>query len=323
MPPAEEWTSAETKANENDLNTAPYETTVITFDAKGQKHEIQAKGPGKRIVFCSYHQVVGYGHGESQELNKPGNPVQYADPGYESMLVRVAGAWPIPRPAECCLVPEYFNELQENVEEWKKSEAYVDLTAHVQRRAHKMTEVKNVNLLQYYAAMHICDMFAKEQKKPKNEIPIYVQDPEYCAECKRRLVEELDFKVLGSNAGYLYVDGNTFVVSSSPGAPVRQIIGDLTLDTKGPAGMLCNIVQGDGHGDAFNMIDADSEPLYLWFYMSTQDGMQKEWSRNPNPNDFDEGESDWKQEVRFGNVTNMFRSVFDEIGLYCKPKNLV
>lgn len=334
--------------NEKDLNEKePYKVIITTYDAQGQEHKIAAQGPNKRIVFCSYHQVVGHGHGEPQVLWN--DPKQFADPGFEGMLVRVTDALPTPIPTECCHVASRLRVMDVHIKVWEETEIYKDLMEHVETWAHIMPDVKNVvcfglgrlqidpdkfgnhadqNLLQHHAAV-IRDMIAQKKKKKPEEIPIFAQDPCYCEICKwllkNKFGEESDdgrygIEVVESNSGYLKVDGNTFVVSICPTAPVRQIIGDITFNTGGPAGMLCDIIQGQGHQAADTVVDSDSELLYLGFYMSTtKKGMLKEWVIKPAKDDSTEGKSDVDQRVEIGRLS-IPACVFGPIGCYFKPK---
>jgi hypothetical protein len=309
--------------NEKDLNERePYEVTITTYDAKGQEHKIVAKGPNKSVTFCSYHRVVGYGHGVRQELWY--EPVQYADPGFEAMLVRVTDAVPTPIPAECCHNASRLENMDMSIKDWEKTKVYKTLVDYVGKRAGIMTDVKNMVcfglgrlrydphnefghhadkcLLQHYAAVKIRDIIAEKQNKKPEEIPIFAQDPAYCENCKWLLKNKFGEKsddgkygieVVESNSGYLKVDGNTFVMSICPYAPIRQIIGDITLGTGGPAGMLCNIIQADGNEAPGTIVDAESEPLYLGLQMSAKKkGLHKEWMLDPDSGDSAEEESD-------------------------------
>jgi hypothetical protein len=364
MPPRENWTSDRTNVlkklvkmrlytteriktwleNEKDLNEkAPYEVTITTYDAEGQEHKIVAKGPNKRVVFCSYHQVVGHGYGEPRVLWN--EPEQFADPGFEGMLVRVTDALPTPIPAECCDVASRLELMDVYIKKWEETEFCKDLMAHVETWAHIMTDVKNMvcfglgtlqldpdkpfgnhadqNLLQHHAAVKIRDMIAQKQNKKPEEIPIFAQDPCYCEKCKWLLKNKFGkpgIEIVKSNSGYLKVDGNTFVVSVCPTAPVRQIIGDITFDKGGPAGMLCNIMQGEGHQAAETVVDFESEPLYLGFFMSTtKKGLHREWVNKPDEDDPTEGKSDANQTVEIGNKI-VPGCVFGPIACYGKPK---
>lgn len=236
-----------------------------TYDGDGKAVQIAAKGPNKIFHFCSYHQAVH--KGEAQPV---------ADSAFANMLVRVTSASDALTPDECCNNPpagvreeerhKYCHsgtrqlEYTKMTSHWKNTQHYKDLMGFLEQRTDRMTEVKSVacfglgrlgansdrspdhliaNYLQHIAALDIRNLFARKQKVPKSNIPIYTQDPAYCSECVKTLEAELGFEVLPSNTGFLKVDGNTFVMTIHPGAPIRQIIGDITADEGGPAGLFC------------------------------------------------------------------------------------
>jgi hypothetical protein len=101
---------------------------------------------------------------------------------------------------------------------------------------------KPTSFVQHLAAATIRDplqdlQIAAGKRKP---IEIIAQDPAYDVQCKLILRCELDIRAVTDLEGFLSITKNTFVVSISPGAPVMEIIADISIPYSGPAAMLCN-----------------------------------------------------------------------------------
>ncbi|KAH7122379.1 hypothetical protein B0J11DRAFT_337131 [Dendryphion nanum] len=88
------------------------------------------------------------------------------------------------------------------------------------------------------------------QNHPRSEkIPVFAQDPIYCAHCIATLKTRLDIDVVDDPAGFLLVDEHTFVLTIAANVAVRQIVVDVAWEEGGPAAMLCD--------------DVEAVPLYL------------------------------------------------------------
>jgi hypothetical protein len=260
------WEECEVK-----LNAPPYKATIRTFDGNGEAHEIPAQGPGKILRYASYHQAVHKAEAQSA-----------SDKGFEYMLVRVTDADPATPPKECCDTEGRKEKYAEYTKQWKATAWFGNFIKKVEEKAKSMVEVKSIacfglghleanpnfapthmiaNYLQHVVVLEIRTLLAVEHKVPPEDIPIYAQDPKYCTNCKDILEKELGFTVMESNSGFLKVDGNTFVITSAPSVPVRQIVGDLTKDVGGPAGILCQPIDGDGVETANKIVDMPSPSI--------------------------------------------------------------
>lgn len=310
------------------LNREPFEAIVRTFDSDGKVHEIPAKGPGKILRYCSYHQLIH----EAEKQPK-------SDDAFEGMLVRVADADSATPPEECCLKPKRQEDYAEWTKEWKNSPFYFSFMDKFVSKARLMTEVKSVacfglgelkqdtdrspydhiiaNYLQHIVALEIRNWLAFKQKMEPKNIPIYAQDPKYCTNCKDILENELGFQVVEGNSGFLNVDGNTFVVTSAPTVPVRQIVGDLTKGVGGPAGFLCQPIDGDGVEASDGIVDMPSRNLYQFAVAATRNHMMAVW-RTERDDSSDE-ESDVTNSVYYDEQYPVVKaSIFPDFAIYLK-----
>ncbi|KAF1921270.1 hypothetical protein BDU57DRAFT_592139 [Ampelomyces quisqualis] len=316
---------------EKKLNQPPYETVIKTFDGYGNEHNIPAKGPGKILRHVSYHQAV---HSAQEQ--------PASDQGFEGMLSRVTDAPPPTPPNNCCLYNGRKEEYEKLTENWLQSSFYQPFIDRVEEKVRRMTEVKSVacfglgrlmkdmdlpgshiitNYLQHIVALKIRNLIEKVQKgKVTENIPIYTQDPAYCTNCKSILEKELGFQVMESNSGYLKVDANSFVITCAPAAPVRQIIGDLTKDSIGPAGMLCQPIDGDGVETAENIVDMPS-PSIEQFALHAHKNDMKIVFRNDHSSDSSDEEGDMRNTVFYDEkYPSVIGSIFTDFALYFKKK---
>jgi hypothetical protein len=118
--------------------------------------------------------------------------------------------------------------------------------------------------LQHVAALDIRKNLLELQKAVP-DIPIYVQDPAYCTNCKT-VLQSYGMIVLENNEAFLKVTGNSFVIARAPDVAIRQLVIDKTQPYGGPAGILCDRIMDYGGGEnVFQMRDR-SNPR-LWEYI--------------------------------------------------------
>ncbi|KAH7093640.1 hypothetical protein FB567DRAFT_576285 [Paraphoma chrysanthemicola] len=319
--------------NEAELNTAPFETIVTTFNLDGSPVDINAKGPNKRIAFCSYNQFA-----IAREDQPPAT-----DKEFDGTLVRVGKAWPTRKPEKCCATETFAAQTRQYVQWWKKTDFYTQVQRYIEKYAIRMAEVKSVvcfglgrlkvdaNIskhgdthgaacyLQHYIALHIRDLIAKEQKKRKEDIPIYAQDAAYCDNCKSVLTK-LGFIVVPGNTGFLKLDGNAFVVAIRPAAPVRQIVADLTRDTHGPAGILCSIIHIKADMEAEGNVDDESHPWLQGEFLNGCAASNMLVEMKPDPGSgSDDARNDSHYKVEFDDM-EVPGMVFGPVGWYFKDK---
>ncbi|KAF2828801.1 hypothetical protein CC86DRAFT_438247 [Ophiobolus disseminans] len=150
-------------------------------------------------------------------------------------------AWSTRDPKKCCDKEGRVAAMKEIRRGWAEDLPFhAKMETYIEKFAKRMVEVKSItcfglsklridpdlvglhaaqNYLQYVAALEVRDMIAEVQEIPKESIPIYVQDPAYCSNCKKIIEEELGFTVVPGNSDFLKVNGNTFIVSKAPAAP--------------------------------------------------------------------------------------------------------
>jgi hypothetical protein len=79
-----------------------------------------------------------------------------------------------------------------------------------------------------------------------SRIKILAQDPAYCSNCKDVLKEQLGIRAVTTFEGHRSLNKTTLTISIAPGAPICQMIADLTREFGGPAAMMC-----DAFGDNY------------------------------------------------------------------------
>lgn len=163
--------------------------------------------------------------------------------------------------------------LEEGLRKWKSywesSNFQKNLVSYLKEGAKQMVKVKQIvcfglgslgsgittypgaTFIQHLAACAIRDTLETNQTnqhglRNPQRIPIYAQYPAYCKTCKRILREQCKIEVIEDADGFDKINENTFVVSISPDVPVRQIVGDISVQYNGPAGMLCDEIASDG-----------------------------------------------------------------------------
>jgi hypothetical protein len=320
----EHWIQCEKK-----LSEPPFSTHVTTFDRKGRPSEIKVKGANKRLRFCGYNQTVQAADEQPE-----------ADPEFDNVLVRAYTLEPGRAPKDCCLKEGKLEELRQYAEEWLQSPFYFKLLAHVSARAAKMTEVKSFLCfglgrlgpdlgyqglhvascyLQHIAAIRMRDVIAQRQNKNKDDIPIYVQDPAYCSNCKHILEHELGMKVLDSHEACLKINDNAFVMTVAPSYPVRQIVGDITDCWKsgGPAGILCGVINNDGIECGEKRVDQSSPSMEQYRLRAVDHNMKVEFTREKS--DSSEESDDAENAVQHDGIM-VVGAIFGEFGLYFKKK---
>ncbi|KAH7406802.1 hypothetical protein DE146DRAFT_676133 [Phaeosphaeria sp. MPI-PUGE-AT-0046c] len=104
--------------------------------------------------------------------------------------------------------------------------------------------VQRISYVQHLAAHTVRDTLASQQGGAAPTM--FAQDPEYKAVDTSYLSEHFDCTVLDDPEGFKALDGNTFVIAFAPNVPVRQIALDMTHDSNGPAGFLCDAIKSDG-----------------------------------------------------------------------------
>jgi hypothetical protein len=319
------------------LRDSSEEVNVDTYDSTGQMHTIKARGPGKQLRYCSYHQVA---HPEEEQ--------PASDEAFKGMLVRVTDYKPPMEPVECCDVQKSIVRYDGFERNWMQTKFYSRFMGYVHTYILKMSDVKSVvcfglgklmvdedtyspdgyhaatTFLQHAATVHIRDMIALAQKKPRASIPIYAQDPAYCSHCKMSLKNRWDIEVMDFNSGFLKADQDTFVVSTCPAAPVRQVVGDLTYHSGmlGPAGMLTEPTHSSGVEAANRVVDVPSPRFHEFVLAATKNELKKHLvSPSENPESSDE-ESDENNMVYWDETrVSVPGAVFGSLGMYFSKKS--
>ncbi|CAO2658218.1 Nn.00g059410.m01.CDS01 [Neocucurbitaria sp. VM-36] len=246
--------------------TEPFQTTIRTCDPQGNERWIVVNGGNKMWVLPSYHQWA---------MPRTYWPKLACDPGFEDMLHRVIDFPTLAtdmQPGLCCKLEndrEFFETMRQ---QWKRSPLYVNLVARLIENAGRMPWVNNIICfglgpfqltegvedhiarpwLQFAAALEIRDVL--EAKHPPGlrgtrRIHITVQDPSYCPNCKSIMYDYEDVCIATTPTAFSFIDGHSFIISKYPSVAVRQIVGDMTYWTGGPAGMLCDPIVDDGLSD--------------------------------------------------------------------------
>lgn len=256
---------------EEQLNTAPLPPISRLSMYTARNTSSQPKGPGKQIIFCSYHQLA-----------YPQRHRIACDPKFKGMLVRVADR-PRREPSACCDTVDQEAEFANFKQKWLKSQMLKDIAEHLTKHAPQMAHVSKVvcfglghlattsapshlefnpedhgarSWIQHVAASQIGDMLRMFTGNP--DIRFYAQDPAYCDNCMEILSQNLQIEVLDGNRGFLELDSETFVISVAPDVPVQQIVGDMLGDSGGPAGMFCQQINGDEHGRGMSALSSDT-----------------------------------------------------------------
>jgi hypothetical protein len=95
------------------------------------------------------------------------------------------------------------------------------------------------SFMQHLAALTVRNEIQR-LRNDSSEIEILAQDPAYCSNCKDILQKELGIKAVTTFEGHRLLNKTTLTISIAPGAPVCQMIADLTHEDGGPAAMMCD-----------------------------------------------------------------------------------
>jgi hypothetical protein len=159
---------------------------------------------------------------------------------------------------------EFRDKAMQWRSEWEASEVHHNLTTFLRKHARDAAQrIDQIvcfglgtltlsdsprylrrNYVQHLAACTIRDIFSQEQD---GAIPkVYAQDPIYKSSDIAFISEQFEMTILPDPEGFKILDGHTFVITIAPNVPVRQIAIDMTADTHGPAGFLCDGIHSDG-----------------------------------------------------------------------------
>ncbi|KAL1595304.1 hypothetical protein SLS60_009994 [Paraconiothyrium brasiliense] len=117
------------------------------------------------------------------------------------------------------------------------------------------------SFVQHKAAATVAEALTKLRRDNNistTPVIILAQDPAYCSNCIKILKDDLKIIATAEYEDFFKVDRNTFVVSFAPAGPIFPIIADLTLNSAGPAAMLCDEIVIDymrPHNEEGNWID--------------------------------------------------------------------
>ena len=153
-----------------------------------------------------------------------------------------------------CAKVDNFHQMKEDWKvEWAHSDYRQKLVAYLEQYADRMKDVDRIicfglgNLgsgrigrrayTQHLAAFTISQVLSQERQQP---IPIYAQEPFYCATCKEFLRSSFNMEVVEDPHGFLLIDKNTFIMTVAPDVPVMQIAVDVLYEEGGPSAMLCD-----------------------------------------------------------------------------------
>lgn len=163
-----------------------------------------------------------------------------------------------------CIEYDFHDKVQEWKAEWEGSDLHRELvtflTKHVGDGTQSIRQIicfglgapvsfehpraQRRSYVQHLAACTIRDIFARQQGGARPAM--FAQDPGYEAIDSSYLTEHFDCTVLDDPDGFKALDGGTFVITVAPNVPVRQIALDLTHDSDGPAGFLCDLIHSNG-----------------------------------------------------------------------------
>jgi hypothetical protein len=248
-------------ANEIPKTYLQYPTEVTGHDVYGKATTYVNCGPKKPILHNTF------------QLSYPEHPRPYpCVPRLENHIISLSDwnstsmnlDW-----KECCGL-EKLKYLEPFVEMWKKNSDFLrSVKAHIRKHGKKMVLVKRIvcfglgprkrkregdsththiirSVLQHETAIAIRDTLREVQTGVQGHLlNITVQDPHYCPGCYVRIWDVYDGFIATNPAGFNKVDGDTFVISRAPTIHVRQIVGDLTAGSGGPAGILCDEIEED------------------------------------------------------------------------------
>ncbi|KAF1953604.1 hypothetical protein CC80DRAFT_551248 [Byssothecium circinans] len=236
--------------------------SVNKRDVYGIETEVIVRGTLKDVVLCDTQQLAF--------------PERSLEPEYTSewkgaiigLKERNLKPWKEYLPEKCCMFNGRDAMLVKMYENWQESDFYQKLKAHLEKYGNEMEEVRTVlcfglgplkleqasaeemedhvarAFLQHTAAFLIRSTL--EEVQGMGDIRVGVQDPLYCGKCKELLYTKYKCDMMESPTGFEYIyNQNAFIVTKSPTAPVRQIVGDLTVGFGGPAGILCDRIDED------------------------------------------------------------------------------
>ncbi|KAF2791415.1 hypothetical protein K505DRAFT_363844 [Melanomma pulvis-pyrius CBS 109.77] len=190
----------------------------------------------------------------------------------------------------CCLGYRNVYHLNDLMFRWETSNAFKDLIAclkkNLEEPSSRLRNVKriicfefgcmsnDISCIKHLIAVEIGRVITSYQKaNPKHEfyvpVKIIAQDAPYCEYGKKYLEKIHDVAIRINPSGLLSVNENTFVISIGAKTCIRQIVADSTQLRDGPAGMLCDKIQSNGHDHLETTLstdDPDSENL--WEYRS-------------------------------------------------------
>ncbi|KAJ4376477.1 hypothetical protein N0V83_001761 [Neocucurbitaria cava] len=308
------------------INGKGFTQEVQTFDAQGNNKKIlvRAGGPPKQVMLPSYHQWAVL------DFIQP-----CSSPGFQNMLFRLFDAPERQQPEQCC---KYVKE--ENLKQlwvgWQQSPFCKQVIEHITKNAYNMAVVENFvcfglgpieesddpedhiqrTFLQHAMAVEIRDALVRTQRKEDLlfQIPIAVQDPRYCKNCVRLLLDVLKVGVMNTPTGFPTVDKTTFVISKAPSVCVRQIVADLTADAGGPAGMLCDPIEDNGLDEMAHNQHSDPSSPRLWDFKERNKELELM---------LDDTEDKIKymtDDVPPVEVDGLPNRVFDDVGLYLRKR---
>lgn len=103
------------------------------------------------------------------------------------------------------------------------------------------------SFVQHLAAHTAAETMRSMRQKLGVDTPIEIiaQDPAYCDQCIEVLRSELGVRATRTYDAFSKVDKNAFVITFAPTGPICGIIADLTLESGGPAAMLCDEIVQD------------------------------------------------------------------------------
>lgn len=299
---------------------------VQTFDAQGDNKKIlvRAGGPPKQVMLPSYHQWA------VPEFRQP-----RSSPGFQNMLFRLVDAPAVQQPEKCCKYGIKEEKLKQLWAGWQQSPFCKRVIEHITKNAYDMAVVENFvcfglgplqesddpedhitrTFLQHAMAVKIRDALVRTQRKDDRlfQIPIAVQDPRYCKNCVRLLLDGLKVGVMNTPTGFPTVDKTTFVISKAPSVCVRQIVADLTADAGGPAGMLCGPIEDNELDELACDQHSDPSSPRLWEFKENNKELELML-------DDTEDQIEYMTDDVPPTVVDVPARVFDDVGLYLRKR---
>lgn len=246
------------------INKAPPGTLIQYVDINNTEWTDPEPVNGrKRIVIRSLHDVAFGQHLKPGDPRLKGSLIDYIDDDK-----------PDPIPPCCTNVTPRIPSFQTTTSQWTASPFMKALTHHLEKHApsmptvhtilgfglghlafndpspssiHPHTEHPRRIWLQHLTCQIIKNALERTQGT-HGTIKIYTQDPNYCPNCVSLLGGQ-GITAASSATKYLtdesLLNRHTFVVTKSPGAPIRQVVFDLTANYRGPAGILCDKMLGE------------------------------------------------------------------------------